>query len=254
MEHHAVLETPGLTDWEAVYSCTGIFEEGCWTSGCDAQCCHYEKVGKNFTLIKKVNEIPLFPGEYHYLKTHNKFQAGSTTKILTLTLTNGINIPVILNWCPLRGRCSVHDDRPVMCRLYPYFPVIDNTGRIESFERSIPYDWFWEDLGEPMPCTLTSLSLESLNSLFKINTLLVADSNNIFYMRIAHLYKHHIYRHLHANKLVSSYSDADGFFAQWEKLLISNKLFCAAALLNEITELWEECKRLYGDQFTVGKT
>jgi hypothetical protein len=212
-----------------------------------------DKVGKNFKLIKKVNEIPLFPGEYHFLRTQNRFQAGSETKILSFSLTNGVEVPIALNNCPLRGICSNHADRPVMCRFYPYFPELDSTGRVAAFERSIPYDWFWEDLGETMPCRISSLSIKSINSVLRISKLLVADPNNLFYMRLAHMYKRHIYEHLHAMDLVTSCPSADAFFAQWEKLLISYKLFHRERLLSLVTDLWEECERQYGKLFTVGK-
>lgn len=181
MGNDNVLTMNKPTNWESIYSLNGIYEGECWKSGCDSFCCNYNRVGKNFKIIKKINEVPLFPGEYAYLKKNNKLQEGSSIKIFSFSLNNGIKIPVILNWCPLNGKCSNHKYRPVMCRFYPYFPVVDCEGKVEAFERSIPYDLFWEELGEKMPCAIHSLSINSINSILKIVDHLCMDPDNRTY-------------------------------------------------------------------------
>jgi len=248
-----LLNSDGLTDWAKVYSYNGIYEEDCWKSGCSSHCCNYDIVGKNFKILKKVNEVPLFPGEYHYLKNNNKFQEGSTIKILSFTLNNNVRIPVVLNWCPLNGNCSDHGYRPVMCRFYPFFPVIDYKGKVLSLERSIPYDLFWEDIDENMPCSITSLSINSINSFLGLTANLCRDPNNIFYLIMAGIYKKSIYEQMHENKLLNNINNAADFFKQWEKLIISNKLFDVKKTVYKLTELWDNLNNIYNEEFTIGK-
>jgi len=240
MEHNEsnLLQSTGLSDWEKIYSLNGIYEENCWKSGCNSHCCNYNIVSKNFKIIKKVNEIPLFPGEYYFLKQNNKFQQYSTIKILSFSLKNNIKIPIILNWCPLNGKCSNHNYRPVMCRLYPYFPKIDYQCRVLGLERSIPYDLFWEEFGEKMPCSITSLSIDSINSTLEIVNNLCKDPINIFYMMMASIYKKNINTQMKKYILQLNINNSNDFFKLWEKLMILNKLFNVKETINEITELW----------------
>jgi hypothetical protein len=239
-------------DWRMIYSLDGIFEAGCWESGCASHCCNFGRVGRNFKIIKKINEVPLFPGEYLYLKQNGKLQPGGTIKTFDFTLQNGVKIPVILNWCPYNGKCPNHDYRPVMCRLYPYFPVIDLEGKVTALERSIPYDLFWEELGEPMPCAIRSLSLDSINSLLKIVAGLCADPHNIFYLKAAHIYKQQIIRGIHKNGLLEA-GDANRFFVDWEKRLLTNRLFDVEAALAELTDLWQQLRDKYQNRFKLGE-
>jgi hypothetical protein len=240
-------------DWETIYSLNGIFEAGCWESGCAAHCCNYERVGRNFKIIKKVNEVPLFPGEYLYLKQNGKLQPGSMIKIIHFPLHNGVRIPVVLNWCPHNGRCPEHDYRPVMCRLYPYFPVVDPTGKVTALERSIPYDLFWERLEEPMPCAIRSLSLNSINAFLQIVTYLCLDPHNIFYLMAAHIYKQQIDKGVRKNGLLEPPRDPNSFFANWEKLLLTNRLFDVDSTLNELTDLWIRLRQKYPDRFNLSE-
>jgi hypothetical protein len=239
-------------DWKSIYSLDGIFEAGCWESGCASHCCNFERVGRNFKIIKKINEVPLFPGEYLYLRRNGKLQPGSTVKTIRFSLKNGVVIPIILNWCPHDGRCPEHDYRPVMCRIYPYFPVVDRDGKVKALERSIPYDLFWEELGETMPCAIQTLSLVSINSLLKIVECLCLDPHNIFYLMAAHIYKQQIAKGIRQNGLLEV-RDSNRFFANWEKLLITNRLFDVESTLNELTGLWIQLRQKYQNQFNLGE-
>jgi hypothetical protein len=240
-------------DWKTIYSLNGIFEAGCWESGCAAHCCNYERVGRNFKIIKRINEVPLFPGEYLYLKQNGKLQPGSMIKTIHFSLKNGVRIPVVLNWCPHNGRCPEHDYRPVMCRMYPYFPLVDLTGRVKALERSIPYDLFWERLGETLPCAIRSLSLDSINSFLQIVVYLCMDPHNIFYLMAAHIYKQQIEKGIRKSGLLKSPHSPDGFFANWEKLLLTNRLFDPDSTLNELTDLWVRLRKKYPDRFNLSE-
>lgn len=118
-------------DWESIYSREFIFFEKCYET-CDGYCCTSE-FDVNFSKRKSI-VLPLLESEYEYYKTKggitnfkNDKVSKETFKIRDKTFT------IYFVYCDCFGLCSPHCMRPLVCRLYPVFPLVDFEGKIQGF-------------------------------------------------------------------------------------------------------------------------
>ena len=140
--------------WKDVYNTEYIYSPNCWKS-CNGYCCknfygeHYKILDKNGVAL------PLLASEYAYYKSIGGISnITQPAKQRDFTLNNGKTLSLFLLSCSCGGLCDPHGARPLICRIYPYFPVVNAKGEILDFEYAALMDLFYRNPEESHKCTL----------------------------------------------------------------------------------------------------
>jgi hypothetical protein len=75
-------------------------------------------------------------------------------KVDTYTLSDGTKWHQHFLFCSCQGLCSPHQARPLICRIYPYFPIVNMDGELVDFEFSSLMDLCYTFPERDHPCTL----------------------------------------------------------------------------------------------------
>lgn len=138
-------------DWQALYN-DDFFSAGtCWTT-CDSYCCKFNHVDAKGT---KGVSLPLFPGEHlHFQAIGGIKNIDDPVKERKYTLPDGTNFSTYFLTCKCVGLCTPNEQRPLICRFYPYLPVVNGKGEILGFDYSALTDVFYDNPNLNHPCTL----------------------------------------------------------------------------------------------------
>lgn len=228
-------------DWKKIHEAhNGMFRENCWET-CNSYCCN-----------KKELIIPLFPGEYKFLEKNNllekdfeeshrqfKFNVKNTT----------FKIDTII--CKLKGKCVYHQNRPVICKLFPLFPVVQDDGKIIGIEILDPFDMFWGYIFEDNrllanPCTLVSaLNPKLITQFINLCNNILLYPINIFYIMLSHIYKRNLFD-LIINKYPHLLKEGPDIFFQKYKPFLRMKNMDTAKLKHEAEELFDKFTSHWG--------
>ena len=78
--------------------------------------------------------LPLLEKEFNeYKKSGGIIGLEEAKKIEEFKLKNGAILRIFWLHCSLVGLCNPHQNRPLICKLYPFLPKVDNRGRILDF-------------------------------------------------------------------------------------------------------------------------
>jgi hypothetical protein len=232
--------------WDQIYDEDGIYQEKCWAD-CNSYCCNSIK---GFKFLDNHQTIPFFPGEYEYLEKQGFLQSGfKETHNCTDLIINGEKHEVHTVKCILKGICSNHKYRPVICRLYPLFPRVDYYGKIEEFEWLWPVDLFWEDLARNnesivSPCKLNKYGMTTINRLIKMCAMLCEKPINIFYIKLANLYKSELYMKIHT-EIVNARLSTEEFIKIYENTILDGTYL--ENMENEATKILKRMQLVHGE-------
>lgn len=140
-------------DWAKIYKNEFLFFEKCYTE-CGSYCCKNELNGEYALLKRKSVVLPMLEGEYAYYKSQggiSKLQASKVKKEVFSLKDKALTLYYLT--CDCFGECNPHCLRPLLCRMYPYFPSVDLEGRILGFLPISLLDVFFSDTSAHK-CTL----------------------------------------------------------------------------------------------------
>ncbi len=149
-------------DWSAIYCQEFIYVDTCWKT-CGSYCCK-NFYGDNFNLLNKKNVIlPLIESEYRYFESTGGISNIKEKPVeQKYSLDNGVEISVFFLSCQCGGVCSPHAARPFICRIYPFFPIVDDTGTITGFDNAALIDMLFNNPAKNHPCTLVRTQREQI--------------------------------------------------------------------------------------------
>jgi len=138
-------------NWSELYN-DDFFNTGtCWTT-CDSYCCKFNHIDSKGT---KGVSLPLFPGEHlHFQEIGGIRNIEDPLKERKYTLPDGKSFSTYFLTCKCVGLCTPNEQRPLICRFYPYLPVVNAAGEIEGFDYSALTDVFYDNPNLNHPCTL----------------------------------------------------------------------------------------------------
>ena len=139
-------------NWNSIYSKDFVSFKDCYLT-CDGYCCK-NFFGDYFKLLhKKAVILPMLEGEFLYYKSQGGIQ-NITQKYRKEEFSFGDKKLVLYYLsCECGGLCNPHYLRPLICRIYPYFPIVNIYGDILDFYPASLMDLFFSSSANHR-CTL----------------------------------------------------------------------------------------------------
>ncbi len=165
------------------------------------------------------------PQEYEFLKKHTRLQVGfeQTHRHHTFTFDEerGLTLGFDTAVCSLGGICSLPEYRPLICKFYPYYPIVTpEDGAINNFITGSLIDQYWGDLGIEHPCWLHRTQGPAVKIAVQQSAPALDHPYFIFYMGAAAIFADHITRHCRENHVSAFKADPRKFFRGWEVMYL----------------------------------
>ena len=191
-----------------------------------------------------------FFDEYQYLKSQDKVQEGFEEKhnILSFEISPKRIIRIITSYCHLEGRCTYPEYRPLICKVYPYFPRISlDTLEITGYAYSSALDQYWGALSLKHPCHIVqTLDEKKIFKHLEVFKPLLSNPYFIFYFKAIEIVLDNLKAHLQKTQSqIFNLPPAD-FFSRWEFLYVTGKAFNKKEILSKLEWLDNEVQRRFG--------
>jgi len=247
---NGIISYPSDEEWERLHSFDLKFGD-CWKN-CDSYCCKTNHPQQEFSLMKKDSAGMVFmPQEYLFLSRHNRLQDGFNkthrSHKFVFNETRDLFISFDTAICDLGGICSLASYRPMICKMYPYYPVISPESRsIESFITGSLIDQFWDDLGIEHPCWLHRTKSDLVKTAVKGTADTMQHPYYVFYMGAAAIFVDHVTKRCNEEHAELLQEDPRMFFKNWEILYLTQQLIDKNILANDINEFHSRVEKQYG--------
>ncbi|AXL34224.1 hypothetical protein [Campylobacter jejuni] len=144
-----------------------IFAPKCYMT-CNGGCCH--NIYAKYFRFNTSNDVVLPMIEAEYLSLikagNNNFENYSK---VAYNLKNNKKLVVYYVKCSLGGICNPHNLRPLICKLYPYYPKVDFDGNFLGVKPCALFDIFYKNKKNSF-CTIAHNTEEEFLNLFNKST------------------------------------------------------------------------------------
>ncbi len=219
---------------------------------CNSYCCRGFN-NEHFKMIKyDFVAIPLLEKEFlEYKKSGGIKGLEEPKKIEVFKLRGGQIIKIFWLQCHLKGLCNPHSNRPLMCKVYPLMPKVNNKGEIKDFLPATFFDLFFDDTTHP--CTLVAKSKEDVKR--QLNTSLaplLSDPLYIFAFRACEVLAKYLKDELikdFGSHFISNIpkEQISKFWQKVEMLLLFRKAWRNEKFYNEISDIHDEIAAIWGE-------
>lgn len=220
--------------------------------GCGGYCCTGFK-NNNFNFFSsEVMALPLLEKEYkQYIKSGGIKEKVELKKIEEFRLKNSRILKIYWLYCNAKGLCDPHENRPLICKLYPLLPKVDSSGKILDFFSASLFDLFYDKFSHP--CLLISDSFEEVKEQLKISVkVLLDDPLYIFAFRVCYLLCEYLKEYL--KKKFGSHFIADinrgevqEFWQKVQWLLLTRKAWRNEKFYSEVCDIYDEIANVWGE-------
>jgi hypothetical protein len=241
---------PTDADWEHIHRFELKFGE-CWTH-CGGYCCKTNHEAQNFSLMKCDSAGMVFmPQEYEFLKRHNRLQTGfeETHRRHTFVFdeARGLKIGYDTAVCALGGICSLPEYRPMICKFYPYYPVVEpESGEVDRLITGSIVDQYWGDLGIEHPCWLHREQGDAVAAAVRATGPALQHPYFIFHLGAAALFVEHVSARCRKDQAALLRGDPRQFFRNWEVLYLTGSLVDRDVLARDIRAFYDRVERRFG--------
>ncbi len=233
--------------WKEVYATEYIYSPDCWKS-CNGYCCK-NFYGEQYKILDKSGVVlPLLASEYAYYQSIGGISnITAPAKKRDFKLGNGKVLSIYLLSCSCGGLCSPHGARPLICRIYPYFPIVNAQGDIKDFEYAALMDLFYRKPEENHKCTLVREHAERTKKELRENLKPILQSPEIIFTFMT--------LHLLVNRLkekMGEYLDdlpedkRGRFIQKYEWMILSGKPWSDTQFSSDVTAAYEAVKAAHG--------
>jgi hypothetical protein len=133
----------GGIDWQAIHGRESYVAAGeCWRE-CGSYCCTTSHPDFSFRFIRPGQvQLPLCPAEYQHLRARGALpdERPSAASRLAVELEPGREAAVYMVRCDRGGRCDHPALRPLICKIYPYYPLPRPEGGLERLVPGSVFD------------------------------------------------------------------------------------------------------------------
>ncbi|AJC86759.1 hypothetical protein [Campylobacter sp. RM16704] len=230
-----------------------IFAPKCYMT-CNGGCCHniYAKYFKFNTSSEVI--LPVIEAEYISLVKAGNNNLSNHSKVI-YELKNKKKIVVYLIKCSLNGICNPHSLRPLICKLYPYYPQVDFDGNFLGVKPCALFDIFYKHKKNNF-CTITHTAEEEFIKTFDKNTkILQQEPIMIFIFKaleyIEEALKKYTYKYYGKEVYLDEMNEDEkyNFFAMQEINSMTLKAYKNEDFINKMQNLYDVLEQKYQDKF-----
>jgi hypothetical protein len=233
-------------NWNKIYNTNFFTANNCWTT-CDGYCCK-NFYGNYFKIFNKENVVlPMFEDEYDYYKSIGGIKNIDQPDKHVFRLMNNKEFSIYFAKCNQKGMCDPHCSRPLICRIYPYFPLVDLKGNVIGFEYAALLDLFYEN-DAVHPCTLVReqnlIIKEQLKNSFKD---VLENPKFIFMFKLLELISTTVKEAfpMYMNRL--NEDEKIVFYKNYENTMLKGRLWKNEKFKKDATYIYEQIEEYYGE-------
>lgn len=242
----------GVVDWQDAHAGQYIFEDQCWTTCNGGFCCSNNHPDFQFQLIPTHGTTLLYMwSEYQWLdrtgKVPEKHHHGQPPQELSLDFGGPEPLRIVQTPCRLLGQCEGVIDKPLLCKLYPVLPVLDDEGELEDVIVGSIFDATFDAMGWSTPCTVFGKRATYLKH-WQANRALLDGLRHpyiIFHLQAAALFLRNYTAKLIVHKPLKDRTGAD-FWKNWELQYLSGRLVDGETLRRDIAICYARLAARYG--------
>lgn len=237
------------TDWSVIYQTEFVNAPECWKT-CGGYCCK-NFYGEHLNILDKEGvSLPLTESEYKYYESIGGISnITQPAKKRTFKLNNGKSFSIYLLSCHCGGLCNPHGHRPLICRIYPYFPIVDAAGNVEGFEYAALMDLFYRDPDNNHKCTLVREQSERIKRELAVSLKpLLNDPEIVFIFICLKLLVSRLKNKMGVFIDDLSEQDKKRFIAKYEWMILTGKPWKDSSFSQEITDAYDAVCAAFGGQ------
>lgn len=237
-------------DWALIYQQRWVDVPDCWQT-CGSYCCQ-NFAGRHLNLLEKdAVSLPLTASEWHYYHAQGGIRnITHPPKKRDFILANGRCLSLYFLSCTCQGLCDPHSLRPLICRLYPYFPIVKADGTIEGFDYVALMDIFYQNPQQAHPCTLVRQQAEQVQAQLRRDLpLLLSDPLMVFLCQLAKAFIDRFRAVLPMRLDTLDEPAKNQFYRQYEWYLLSGKPWRTAEFQAAAVHCYAQVKQAFGYDF-----
>lgn len=238
--------------WADMHRQSFLQEDQCWTTCNGGFCCSNNHPDFQFQLLPTQGTTIIYlEEEYNWLSRHGKVPTAATFANVPNALTFDFGGPeplsIIQLPCRLLGKCQGVIDKPLLCKIYPMFPVLGVDGELEDICASSIFELTMALKKIQTPCTVVDkrrLYLERWRSRPEILATL-RHPYLILYLQAAKHFSKIYAEKLLANDKLMNLSGKD-FWKTWELDYLLGDLMDASAFADKVLTTYKDLVAHYG--------
>jgi len=144
--------------WSELYEREFFSAPGCYLE-CGGYCCN-NFFGRYYAILDRESVmIPMTDDEYEVYRSRGGIENVTVTRH-EIAIGEGKRFVFYLLSCKEKGLCRPHANRPMVCRLYPRLPRVDEYGEIIGFNEASLMDLFYQKSAHPCPLVAKDQGVE----------------------------------------------------------------------------------------------
>lgn len=236
-------------NWETLSRQNFVFENECWLTCGGGHCCSTDHPDFKFDFLPTKGTTLLYmEAEYEWQKVNGLILHDP---VHTVSLNFGGKNPLkVLNTpCHLLGQCEGIVSKPLLCKLYPFLPILSLSGELEDIIPASIFDFNFSLInGQETPCTVWGKRGYYME-MWRKNTEILELLNTpyiIFYLRAAYHFANS-YRTKFKNFSNKTGLSGVEFWKKWEFRYLSGALIDKVTLTENIHKDYKALIHIYGD-------
>ena len=238
--------------WSRIQNLDFVNVPACWTSCDGGRCCSNNFPDFNFRLLPTEGTTILYlEQEYDFLKAEGKtFESkrdASPAQLLDLDYGGPRPLRIVQAHCGLMGRCAGVIAKPLLCKLYPFLPVMNADGEIEDLAPASIFDLTAEEFGVLLPCGVRESAKSILERWRKDGAVREVFQHPyiLFHLMAASAFIENYRWSIRSNGHLSRFRGAE-FWTNWELQYLGGRLLDVDSLKKSIADIYRVVVERHG--------
>nr|WP_287410474.1 hypothetical protein [Pseudodesulfovibrio sp.] len=235
---------PKLTQeqWAEIHSKEFVSTPECWTSCNGGACCNMGLVSDiQFNILPNVGTTLIFmEDEYRYFNSQS-MKLTHPIKTLEMNFADKETLTIHTAHCDLNGRCTDCFPKPLLCKMYPYVPIVTLDNSLETILSGSIYDWTFEVKEWASFCPSFGKKDFFYTKWSKlVNEIsLLSHPYLVFYSQVIKIFHTSYVDCLRANKRLMD-MEGPAFWKNWELAYLTGKLFAISDIKKQVKTLYKQ--------------
>ncbi|PIR00642.1 MAG: hypothetical protein COV66_05670 [Nitrospinae bacterium CG11_big_fil_rev_8_21_14_0_20_45_15] len=238
-------------DWSVIHK--QEFTAGsCWKDS-SCYCCVNNHPDFSFQLLPSNGTTLLYmEGEYDFLKKTGqvleKTADGKPPQFFSFEFGGPKPLNIFHTPCYLAGLCEGVIQKPLLCKLYPFIPVLDTDGALETIVPASIYDITFDILGASSPCSVFDQQAEYFQrwSTLPAEIQSLQHPSIILYLQAIKFFVQSYEKKVKACKELQGLSGKK-FWSKWELLYLGRKLVDTERLRIDVKKTYLDLEKKFGE-------